>query len=539
MMTNYYQIKNIALKARKLIISATTAAGSGHPGGSLSMTDILGCLFTIMKYDPTQPSWNERDRLILSKGHASPGLFSYLALFNYFSISELDTLRKFGSRLQGHPDLKCPGIEFCGGSLGIGLSFSIGCALAAKIDNKKYHIYTIMGDGETNEGQIWEAAMTAAKYNVDNLTVILDRNYIQQDSHTEKIMPLDNKNKYTINDKWKSFGWNVIDINGHQIEQILHAITQANATKNIPSIIIAHTIKGKGIEHMERNPKWHGQAAKPEFIPLINMELDSQYMISPSVIAGDLTNLPNEIKKCESGLADCIHLDVMDGIFVNNKTFDYDKIKNLRAFTLLPFDVHLMIHNPAKYIKKYIDAGSDTITVHVEACNESSFGEIHDVLKNNNIGIGLAINPNTNLPSWSYKFIKTLNQLIVMSVFPGKSGQQYIESTHNKIQKLVPFLHTYGFAGYIEVDGGVCEKNISQCFADGARIFVGGNAILRNSNVAKAISTFRYHISQIKRKLILQKANELGGKNLITKWINLHNDEKALQLENIVKDLED
>ncbi|SVB63906.1 uncharacterized protein METZ01_LOCUS216760, partial [marine metagenome] len=218
---NYYQIKKKVLKARKLVIQATSIAGSGHPGGSFSMAEILGCLFfKHLRYDPKNPSWEERDKFILSKGHASPGLFSNMAVAGYFDTSEMKTLRQFGSRLQGHPDLKCPGVEFCGGSLGIGLSYSIGNALAAKLDGKDQRIYTIIGDGESDEGQVWEAAMTAAKYKVDNMTVILDRNFIQQDSYTEKVMPLDEElisddlsemwkdaSRWKTGEKWLSFGW--------------------------------------------------------------------------------------------------------------------------------------------------------------------------------------------------------------------------------------------------------------------------------------------------------------------------------------------
>ncbi|MFB5648527.1 MAG: transketolase, partial [Candidatus Nitrosomaritimum aestuariumsis] len=167
---NYYQIKKNILRARKLVIKSTSIAGSGHPGGSFSMAEILGCLFyKYLKFDPKNPNWEDRDRLVLSKGHAAPGLFSNMSVAGYFPETELETLRKFGSKLQGHPDLKCPGVEFCGGSLGTGLSYSIGIALAAKIDNKDHHVYTIIGDGESDEGQVWEAAMTAAKYKLDNL----------------------------------------------------------------------------------------------------------------------------------------------------------------------------------------------------------------------------------------------------------------------------------------------------------------------------------------------------------------------------------
>ncbi len=171
---NYYKIKKNVLKARKLVIKGTAAAGSGHPGGSFSMAEIMGCLFyKHLKFDPKNPLWEDRDRLILSKGHASPGLYSNLAVAGYFEPSELETLRKFGSKLQGHPDLKCPGVEFCGGSLGLGLSYSIGNALAAKLDNKNYRIYTVIGDGESDEGQVWEAAMSAAKFKIDNITAFV------------------------------------------------------------------------------------------------------------------------------------------------------------------------------------------------------------------------------------------------------------------------------------------------------------------------------------------------------------------------------
>lgn len=545
-MRNYYSIKKTALKVRKLIIDCISDAGSGHPGGSLSMVEILGCLFyNHIKYNPKNPEWNKRDKLILSKGHASPGLFSYLAMMGYFEIDKLSTFRKFGSMLQGHPNLQCPGVEFCGGSLGIGLSFSIGDALAARIDNSSRRIYTIIGDGESDEGQIWEAAMSAAKYGIDNLTVILDRNYVQQDSHTEDIMPLDaiaeNTNTensiYTIKNKWKSFGWNVIDIDGHKIEQIDYAIRESKKIKNKPSIIIANTVKGKGIDHMEHNPNWHGQAPQREFIPLIDTELNSQFMIAPSIIAGYSSDLQNKIKLCEHAKADYIHLDVMDGIFVNNKTFDFKKIKELRNVTNLPFDVHLMISNPLKYIMKYIDAGSDIISVHVEACNESSFGEIHDILQNHGMGIGLAINPDTKLPEWSYNFLTSLDQLIVMSVQPGKSGQKYIETTHAKTQSLFHTLHKYKFEGYIEADGGVCQTNIGQCFIDGARIFVGGNAIVGQSNVQNAITEFRNTILYTIKKLLISQANKIGGSKFIEKWINLHNKEKSSMINNIATDL--
>lgn len=548
---NYYQIKKNVLRARKLVIKATNNAGSGHPGGSFSMAEILGCLFyKHLKYDPKNPQWDVRDRLVLSKGHAAPGLFSNMAVAGYFPESELETLRKFGSKLQGHPDLKCPGVEFCGGSLGTGLSYSIGVALAAKIDGKSHHVYTIMGDGESDEGQVWEAAMTAAKYKVDNLTAFLDRNFIQQDSYTEKIMPLDEKlegddisemwkdaSRWKTGDKWRSFGWNVIEIDGHRIEQIDAAITKANSTKGIPSIIIARTIKGKGVEHMEDNPQWHGKAPDSDVLPLINLELDSQFMIAPSIIAGDMTNLENEVKRCVTGRADFIHLDVMDGQFVQTKTFDHQKIKELRSLTIIPFDTHLMINDPVKHVKEYVDAGCDIITVHAEVCDESSFGEIHDLLKQNKVGVGLAINPDTELPEWSYKFIPTLDQLIVMSVVPGKSGQKYIEETHEKMNKLNIILNEHNFSGCIEADGGVTLDNIASCFRDGARSFVGGSAIIGKPDVRIAIRDFRNQVLKTKRKILIDKANELGGTDLVKKWIGLHVvGEKHEQIKKIAEE---
>jgi len=533
---NYYRIKRNVLKARKLVIQGTSTAGSGHPGGSFSMAEILGCIFyKHLKYDPKNPTWEERDKFILSKGHASPGLFSNMAVAGYFDTSQIKTLRQFGSKLQGHPDLKCPGVEFCGGSLGIGLSYSIGNALAAKLDGKDQTIYTVMGDGESDEGQVWEAAMAAAKYKVDNMTVILDRNFIQQDSYTEKIMPLDEElvgddltdmwkdaSRWKTGDKWRSFGWNVIDVDGHRIEQISNAINKANQTKGIPSIIIARTIKGKGVEHMEDNPQWHGKAPKPEFVPIIEQELESQFMIAPSIIAGDMSNLEKEVKRCEEGRADYIHLDVMDGQFVPNTTFDHTKIKELRQHTVIPFDTHLMINDPVKHVNDYIDAGSDIITVHAEVCDESSFGEISDMLESNQVGIGLAINPDTELPEWSYKFIPLLDQIIIMSVVPGKSGQKYILSTHEKTQRIIKQLHENHFEGYIEADGGVNLDNIGACFEDGARAFVGGSAIIGQNDVRLIIKEFRNQVLHSRRQLLIKKAHELGGIELVNQWIDLH-----------------
>ena len=536
MALNYYHIFKKVKEARKLVIKGITTAGSGHPGGSFSMAEIMGCMyFKFLKYDPQNPLWEDRDRLVLSKGHASPGLFSNLAVSGFFAKSEMETLRKFGSKLQGHPDFKCPGVEFCGGSLGLGLSFSTGMALAARIDAKNHHIYTVIGDGESDEGQVWEAAMAASKYKVDNLTVFLDRNFIQQDDYTERVMPLDeelvdddisemwkNAARWKVGDKWRSFGWNVLEIDGHRIEQISKAVSSALQTKGTPSIIISRTIKGKSVEHMEDNPKWHGVAPNPQISPIIDLELDCQFLISPSIIAGDMTNLENEVKRAALARSDFVHLDVMDGVFVPNKTFDHEKIKQLRPITPIPFDTHLMITEPIKHVKDYVDAGSDIITVHAEVCDESSFGEIHDILRSNSVSVGLAINPDTELPLWSEKFIEDLDQLIIMSVIPGKSGQKYIESTHEKTQRIAKFLSERKFEGMIEADGGVDLTNVESCFLDGARVFVGGSAIIGQKDVRATIIEFRKKLMHARRKLLIHKAHSLGSNELVNKWIDLH-----------------
>jgi transketolase len=423
-------------------------------------------------------------------------------------------------------------------------------ALAARIDSKGHHIYTIIGDGESDEGQVWEAAMAASKYRVDNLTVFLDRNFIQQDDYTERVMPLDeeiigddisemwkNAARWKIGDKWRSFGWNVLEIDGHRIEQIEKAVNSALQTKGTPSIIIARTIKGKSIEHMEDNPKWHGVAPNPQIWPIIELELDCQFLISPSIIAGDMGNLENEVKRASQGRADFIHLDVMDGIFVPNKTFDHEKIKQLRPVTPIPFDVHLMISEPIKHVRNFVDAGSDIITVHAEVCDESSFGEIHDILRSNQVSVGLAINPETELPQWSDKFIQDLDQLIIMSVIPGKSGQKYIETTHEKTQRITKFLVEKKFGGLIEADGGVDLSNIESCFFDGARVFVGGSAIIGQKDVRGIITDFRKRLMHARRNLLIHKAHDLGGNDLVNKWIDLHEvGKKRTELLQIAKE---
>jgi len=346
-----------------------------------------------------------------------------------------------------------------------------------------------------------------------------------------------NAARWKVGDKWRSFGWNVLEIDGHRIEQIVKAVNSALQTKGTPSIIVARTIKGKSVEHMEDNPKWHGVAPNPQFSPIIELEIDCQFLTAPSIIAGDMANLENEVKRAVHGRADFIHLDVMDGMFVPNKTFDHEKIRQLRPVTQIPFDGHLMINEPVKKVKNYVDAGCDIITVHAEVCDESSFGEIHDVLRSNEVSVGLAINPETELPSWAERFIPDLDQFIVMSVVPGKSGQKYIESTHEKTQKIAKFLAERKFEGLIEADGGVDLSNVESCFLDGARVFVGGSAIIEQKDVRGTIAEFRKRLMHARRKLLIHKAYSLGGTELVNKWIDLHEvGKKKLELLQIAKE---
>lgn len=250
-------LKEKAKEIRKSIVSMITEAKSGHPGGSLSATDILTALyFSEMNIDPANPKMEGRDRFVLSKGHAAPAIYATLAEKGYFSKDELMTLRKFGSRLQGHPDMKkLPGIEISTGSLGQGLSVANGMALNAKMFNENYRTYVILGDGEVQEGQIWEAAMTAAHYKLNNLCAFLDNNNLQIDGNVSEIMGVEPLDK-----KWEAFGWNVIKIDGHDFEQILSALDKARECKDKPTMVIAKTIKGKGVSFMENVCGFHGVA---------------------------------------------------------------------------------------------------------------------------------------------------------------------------------------------------------------------------------------------------------------------------------------
>lgn len=263
------RLKEIALNTRKLILESLAEAGSGHPGGSLSAVELLVTLFFhVMRFDPKDPKWADRDRFYLSKGHAAPLLYAILAQAGYFPVEELMTLRKMGSRLQGHPSMGIPGVEAPAGSEGIGLSLGVGTALAAKLDGKASRTYVLMGDGEQQEGQVWEAAMSASKYKLDNLTAMIDRNGIQQDGLTEQIMPLE-----PLAAKWRAFNWNVIEVDGYDFPQLLDGFDLAASTRNRPTVIIAHTVKGKGISFMEWSPHYHGTAPTKDSLSDVLNEL--------------------------------------------------------------------------------------------------------------------------------------------------------------------------------------------------------------------------------------------------------------------------
>ncbi len=249
------RLKMIAKELRIWIIKMLTEAGSGHPGGSLSAIDIITVLyFHSLRHRPLEPEWAVRDRFVLSKGHGVPALYAALAKSGYFPMEELMTLRKLGSRLQGHPVVgTLPGIEASTGSLGQGLSIAQGLAMASKMDGDTFRVFCMLGDGETQEGQIWETAMSAPKFGLDNLIVFLDYNKGQIDGPTREIMSID-----PIADKWEAFNWHVQEIDGHDIPKILSAIERTRNIKGKPHMIIAHTVKGKGVSFMEDNIGWHG-----------------------------------------------------------------------------------------------------------------------------------------------------------------------------------------------------------------------------------------------------------------------------------------
>lgn len=271
------RIEEAAKQVRRLIIQMLAKAGSGHPGGSLSATDLITCLYfgrysdgkPILRYNPKQPDWPDRDRFHMSKGHCCPLWYAVLAKAGYFPQQELWTLRRMGSILQGHPDRRTPGVEVASGSLGQGLSVGLGMSLAAKVDKKDYRVYVLLGDGEIQEGNVWEAAMAAAHYKCNNLCAVLDYNRFQIDGKVEDIMGLE-----PLADKWRAFGWDVIEIDGHNIEEILRAYEEMRDNSRSPTIIIAHTVKGKGVSFMENVVDFHGRAPTAEEAEIALKELE-------------------------------------------------------------------------------------------------------------------------------------------------------------------------------------------------------------------------------------------------------------------------
>lgn len=265
------QLMANACKVRMGVIESTYSAKSGHPGGSLSASDLFTYLyFREMKVDPADPKWEERDRFVLSKGHTAPGLYAALALKGFFPWEELKTLRHIGSRLQGHPNMnETPGVDMSTGSLGQGISAAVGMALAGKMDARNYRVYAILGDGEIEEGQVWEAAMSAAKYHLDHLCAIVDVNGLQIDGSTADVMPSEPLDK-----KFEAFNWNVLHVDGHDYAAIAAALEQAAACKDKPTVILARTIKGKGVSYMENNAGWHGKAPNDEQYEIAKAELE-------------------------------------------------------------------------------------------------------------------------------------------------------------------------------------------------------------------------------------------------------------------------
>ena len=263
----------MAYKARLLAVEAVHRAASGHPGGSLSCADALTALyFNEMKVDPTNPKWPERDRFVLSKGHCAPALYAVLALRGFFPVEDLQLLRSIKSHLSGHPDMKhVPGVDMSTGSLGQGLSTAVGMAMAAKIENKDYRTYAICGDGEIAEGQIWEAIMAAAKWHLDNLCAFIDINGLQIDGKTSDVMPTE-----PVDKKLEAFGWHVVKIDGHNMEQILAALSEARSVAGKPTAILMATVKGKGVSYMENQAGWHGKAPNAEEFAIAKAELEAK-----------------------------------------------------------------------------------------------------------------------------------------------------------------------------------------------------------------------------------------------------------------------
>lgn len=251
------ELENKAIEMRQLVLTMIHKAGSGHPGGSLSATDLMaGLYFYEMNVDPKHPTWYERDRFVLSKGHVCPSLYSALIAKGYLEKEEVHTLREFGSRLQGHPDMKrTPGVDISSGSLGQGVSAAVGMAIGLQRDNKESRVFTLLGDGECAEGQVWESVQAASKYKLDNLTIIVDLNGLQNDGFVEDILP-----QGCLASKFKAFGCEVIEIDGHKMSEIVDGFDKIRNVKGKPKCIIAKCVKGRGVSFMENVPKWHGVA---------------------------------------------------------------------------------------------------------------------------------------------------------------------------------------------------------------------------------------------------------------------------------------
>jgi len=256
-------LRALAREVRKDILKMTSEAQSGHPGGAMSATDIIVTLYYYkMRHDPSNPKWEKRDRFVLSKGHVCPALYSVLARTGYFPLEKLHEFRKLNGDLQGHPDMKkTPGIEISTGSLGHGIGAALGMALGLKLDGSDSRVYCMIGDGEAQEGSVWEATMAASHYNLDNLTVILDNNNLQIDGPVDEVMSI-----YPALEKWKAFGWHVIEINGHDFSEIKRALDEAESVRFKPTMIVAKTVKGKGVSFMENRAEWHGKALPPELL---------------------------------------------------------------------------------------------------------------------------------------------------------------------------------------------------------------------------------------------------------------------------------
>jgi transketolase len=265
------ELQDLAKTIRRDIVTMIGTAGSGHPGGSLSAVEILTALyFKVMRHNPGDPHWPDRDRFILSKGHAAPVLYASLSASGYLPHEELCTLRKIDSRLQGHPECGlAPGIEMSAGALGQGLSFGIGAALAGRLNKQDYRTFVLLGDGECDEGQIWEAAMAAAHFKLDKLTAIVDNNGIQLDGWNKNIMNIE-----PLAQKWQSFGWYTIEIDGHDLAQVIEALEKTQKITGQPAVVIAHTVKGKGVSFMENNPDFHGKAPNAEEFKIALKELE-------------------------------------------------------------------------------------------------------------------------------------------------------------------------------------------------------------------------------------------------------------------------